>query len=233
LKPAVFLRDERARLARRHLVGIKVIGWGALIGGTLKSLDFPAWFVLSLLIVMVLIGTTVAGAWSELLPVGFELTRRGRERTLKALLKLEEAIVLAEGGIQAFMDSMRDTGRPPSSDGPFQRIGRAGELVGEVTGAFTRAGRLRTWLEILSTGWAGMWRMLRVIADAQRIGRLAQEAVDLLKSASGAQGGPSPVLEVLPFRRRAESISRELAEVLVSVQHAREDASREDEARAV
>jgi len=224
------LRDEWTRITRRQLVGLKVVASSALIFGSLKALGFPTWFLFVLLGMTVFTGTLVAGVWRGVSP-DFSLTRQGRERILRTVVKLEEAVLLSKGAINAFIRSMRQTGRPPDDPALFDRLQRSLTLGTEVRDELQRFQhgplRSRMWAitELTATGGPSLMRFSKVMTEAQTIGKLANEALVILKA--GPQ--PNTVGAGVPDSNepvRLIQIEHEAVAILARVSEMREEALR-------
>lgn len=221
------LGDEWTRIARRQIVGLKVVFWSALVFGSLKALGFPTWFLLVLLAITVSAGTVVAGVWRGVSP-GLGVTRRGRERTLRTLLKLEEAVLLANGALNTFIVYMRETGRPPEDPTQLERMKRGIALGTEVRAELDRlerGPRLRAVIEIAATGWSGIKRLGDAFNEAQRVAQLGKDALEILKAPplpeTVGRGTPDSAKSV-----RLIQLERETVAILARVRQLREEAQR-------
>lgn len=105
---------------------------------------------------------------------------RAAQPILGALLKMEEAIVLADGALAAYMRSVRETGLPPG-DPALERLRRSYLLFIEAREDFDRLERDPRWLaDLAATGPSGVNRLVGALNDALRIETRIREVSDLL-----------------------------------------------------
>lgn len=179
-------RAIRASGWRRHLIGLKLAVYGAVFGGTLKTLGFPVWFVLSILTLATLSATITAGVWKGALP-DYGVARRGRRRMFSTLVKMEEALTITNRSLEVVLGAL-SRGEPPPALLRAQ-MEHATALLREAKEQLEEGPEWRRVFELVCTGIGGMTRMSTVMTEIQRMGPLLRRIGDLIAKVSKSSPG--------------------------------------------
>jgi hypothetical protein len=186
MRIAIPLWHQRATGAspwRRHLIGLKLMVYGAVFGGTFKTLGFPVWFVLSILTLAAFSATVTAGVWRGAFP-DYGIARRGRERMLSTLVKMEEALTITNRSLEIVLGALSRGEAPPDELRPQMEYVTA--LLREAKEQLEVGPEWRRVFELLCTGMSGITRMSTVMTEIQRMGPLLRRIADLIATVSKA-----------------------------------------------